>query len=265
MDSIFNQIAPHPPANTGKKRDRFDSVRFLPKDARAVNCLDPMRYFLVLIQMMLLLAGLTGTSHAQQLQWESEELAFKPSPTDKAIVAHFKFKNTGDTEANIASVKSSCSCTTPKLEKKNFAPGESDEVTVTFMIGARTGLQEKVIVVEGNDPKRPITMLRMKVAIPEAAQLHPTSLYWPPSEPLSSKEISLELTKGFPVKTVTVESSNPKISAHAEAVKPGETYRIIVTPQETDQPVTAILSIKTDYPPENPKTFYINVQAQPKK
>ena len=158
MDLIFDQIAPHPPANTRKKRDCFDSVRFLPKDARAVNCLDLMRYFLFLIQMMLLLAGLTGTSHAQQLQWESEELAFKPSPTDKTVVAHFKFKNTGDTEAKIASVKSSCSCTTPKLEKKNFAPGESGEVNVTFTIGARTGLQAKTIVVESNDPNRPITI-----------------------------------------------------------------------------------------------------------
>ena len=74
----------------------------------------------------------------------------------------------------------------------------------------------------------------------------------------------MEVTKGFPVKTVTVESSNPKISAKVEAVKQDEAYRIIVTPGTTDQPVMAILSIKTDYPPENPKMFYAHIRVQPK-
>ena len=223
-----------------------------------------MRPWCHILQLLLLVMWLP-VAHAQQFEWESEELAFTPSPSDTSVVAHFKFKNTGSAEGNIASVKSSCSCTVPSLEKKNFAPGESGEITATFTIGVRTGLQKKVILVESNDSKRPITVLRMNVTIPEVAQLRPTFLYWQPSEPLSAKEIRLEISKGLPVNTVTVESSTPMISAKAEAIKPGEEYRIIVTPTETDQPVMAILSIKTDYPPQNPKTFYAHVRVQPKK
>jgi len=202
---------------------------------------------------------------AQQLQWESEELTFEASPTDTAVVAHFKFKNIGNAEAKIASVNSSCSCTTLALTKKNFALGESSDLTATFTIGARTGVQKKVIMVESNDLKRPTTILRMNVTIPEAVRLRPTFLYWTSAEPLSPKEIRLEIKKGFPATAIRVESSNPKISAKAEAVKAGEEYRIIVTPEETGQPVMAMLTIRTDYPPENPKTFYAHVRVQPKK
>ena len=224
----------------------------------------PMRLLRLILRTLLLVACLPN-ARAQQLQWESEEMKFSPTPTDTTVVGHFKFKNSGSAEAQIASVNSSCSCTKITLEKRSFAPGESGEIMATFTIGVRTGLQEKLILVESNDPERPRTVLKMKVAIPEVAQLRPTFLYWPSAEPLSAKEIILQVKKGFPVKTVTVESSNPKVLAKVEAAKPGEEYRIIVTPSETDQPVMANLSIKTDYPPEKPKTFYATVRVLPKK
>ena len=38
-------------------------------------------------------------------------------------------------------------------------------------------------------------------------------------------------------------------AAKVVTVKPGQEYPIIVTPSKTDQPVMAMLSIRTDYPP----------------
>ena len=217
------------------------------------------------IRILIALAAMSVYCSAQQLQWETEELKFSPAPTEAIVVAHFKFKNTGNAEAQIASVNSSCSCTKVDWDKRSFAPGESGEITATFTIGVRTGLQEKVFLVESNDPAHPRTVLKMKVAIPEVVQLCPTFLFWSPTEAPAQKEIGVKIMNGFPVKTLTVESSNPKISAVIETVKPGGEYRIVVTPGETDQPIMAMLSIKTDYPPENPKTFYAHVRVQPRK
>ena len=220
---------------------------------------------LCLILRTLLLAACLPNASAQQLEWESEDLKLSPAPTDTTVVGHFKFKNTGKAEAQIASVNSSCSCTKVSFEKRGFAPGESGEITATFTIGVRTGLQEKLILVESNDPARPKTVLKMKVAIPEIVQLRPTFLFWFPTEPPARKEISVKVMNGFPVKTLTVESSNPGISAMIETVKPGEEYRIVVTPSATDQQIMATLNIKTDYPPEKPKTFSAIVRVQPRK
>jgi hypothetical protein len=211
------------------------------------------------------LAVLPVSVHGQQLLWEGEDLQFNPSPADKTVVGHFKFKNIGQVAARITSVTSSCSCTTVDFPKKSVVPNESGEITATFTIGARTGNQEKTIMVESNDRKRPVTVLLMKVAIPEIAQMRPSFLFWSQGEPLDPKEISFKIMNGFPVKAIAVESSNPKITAKVEPVKPGQEYRIIVTPSETDQQIMAMLSIKTDYPPGNPKIFYANVRVQPKK
>jgi len=224
-----------------------------------------MRSLLFPIASALLLAEFAAASHAQQLRWESEEVNLTPIPTDAEAVAHFKFKNVGAQEAQITAVNSRCSCTTPTLEKKRFTPGESGEVKVVFTIGSKTGLQEKTVTVENNDPKRPYTTLRIKVAIPEVVQLRPTFLYWSPSEPLTPKETSIKIMNGFPAKVVTVESSNTLISTRVETVKPGQEYRLIVMPGETVQPAVAKLTIKTDYPPENPKTFFVHVRVDARK
>ena len=113
------------------------------------------------LSLLLFLAAVVRCC-AQQLQWENHELTFNPAPTDKLVVAHYKFKNTGDAEAKITAINSSCDCATLATEKKNFAPGESGEITATFTMGVRIGQQLKWITVESNDPKNPKTTLRMK-------------------------------------------------------------------------------------------------------
>jgi len=95
--------------------------------------------------------------------------------------------------------------------------------------------------------------------------MRPSFLYWLPTEALTPKEINFKVMNGFPVHAITVESSNPKVAAKVEPVKPEQEYRIIVTPSKTDQQIMAMLSIKTDYPPESPKIFYANVRVQPEK
>jgi len=213
----------------------------------------------------LMFVALATPLRAQQLQWESEDLKFNPSPTDTTVVAHFKFQNIGAADVKIASISSSCSCTTLDLTKRSIPPNELGEIIATFTIGTRTGLQEKTIMVESNDRNRPVTMLLMKVTIPEVAQMRPSFLYWLPTEALTPKEINFKVMNGFPVHAITVESSNPKVAAKVEPVKPEQEYRIIVTPSKTDQQIMAMLSIKTDYPPESPKIFYANVRVQPEK
>jgi len=111
--------------------------------------------------------GLSHWCMAQEMKWESEELKFTPSPADKKVVAHFKFKNVGPEEVKISSVKTSCSCTNAVASQKNIAPGESAEITVTFTFGNRAGSQEKIILVQSNDLRRPNTVLKMKVNIPK--------------------------------------------------------------------------------------------------
>ena len=200
---------------------------------------------------------------AQQLQWEAEEQKFNPSPSDTVVAAYYKFKNLGNAEANITAVNSSCSCTKITLDKRNYAPGESGALLAIFTIGDRTGVQDKVILVETNDTAKPRAVLRMKVTIPEIAQLRPSFVFWNAGESAAPKTVSLKIEEGVPVNSVVVESSDPAVLAKAEVVATGQEYRIVVTPQNTQNPITATLTIKTDYPLENPKKFTAVVRVLP--
>ncbi|HAR67684.1 MAG TPA: hypothetical protein DCR55_15970 [Lentisphaeria bacterium] len=75
--------------------------------------------------------------------------------TDKEKVSHdVKFKNSGDQKLIISSVKASCGCTTGKLDKKEYEPGEEGSVTLTFNPRGKYNKQTKNLTFNTNDPEK---------------------------------------------------------------------------------------------------------------
>jgi hypothetical protein len=198
---------------------------------------------------------------AAQLQWETRELEFSPSVDQTQVIAHFKFQNVGHSEIKITSVSTSCGCTTAALEKDTVAPGEKGEIAATFNFGKRVGflentiVEQKTIVVESTDLESPNTSLALKVHIPALAQVRPSSLQWALGESPSAQEINIKILNDLPMHAVSAISSDPRILARIEETVPSKEYRVVVEPKGTNEPVTAVLRIKTDYPAENPKEY----------
>src|SRR6266498_2332014 len=73
------------------------------------------------------------------------------------VLEHFfEFTNVGEDKLIISNVTTSCGCTSAVLgEKKEYEPGESGKVKVTFNTQGRTGKIEKQITVTSNDAKNP--------------------------------------------------------------------------------------------------------------
>ena len=72
----------------------------------------------------------------------------------------FTFKNTGTANLIIESVHPSCGCTGATLgDKKEYAPGETGEIKVTFNTQGREGINSKSISVTSNDKKEPLKTL----------------------------------------------------------------------------------------------------------
>lgn len=220
------------------------------------------RQKLLIFAVSLLAVAFFGGAANAQVKWERKDVAITASPADKEAVAHFAFKNVGSTEFRIASVTTSCGCTTATWNKKAYVPQEEGEVLVTFKIGDRTGLQRKTILVESNDPQSPRTVFSMKVTIPVLADVKPLLLFWRAGEPLSAKGIAVRIAGGFPVTALTVVSTNPHVNAKVAAAQDKREFRISVTPDGTTHPVNAVLKITTDYPPGSPKTFFANVRVE---
>ncbi|WP_166820183.1 DUF1573 domain-containing protein [Thalassoroseus pseudoceratinae] len=89
-------------------------------------------------------------------------------PAAKIVQARFGFRNAGTEPVTITELKPSCGCLQPKIEKTQYAPGE----TGTFYLRSdaatqESGPQEYWLTVKYEDPKPRETKLLFKLELPE--------------------------------------------------------------------------------------------------
>jgi hypothetical protein len=191
-----------------------------------------------------------------QLKWEKLEQTFAPGPLDKSIFAKYRFTNVGTSPVTIKDVRTSCGCTTAALEKWEYAPGESGEIEANFQFGGHIGHQEKWIFVTTSAAPMEPTLLRLIVNIPIALTIEPEFVIWRVGDRLEPKTIRIVVADNFPAKIVSVQADNPAIKLEIHEVRPGKEMEVTVRPPNTSKPEDAVLSIRTDYPPEKPETHY---------
>ena len=195
------------------------------------------------------------------LAWETKAAELHPTLTDKTAVAHFKYKNTGDKPVKITSVHSSCGCTTAALKKDVVAPNESGEITATFNIGARSGVQNKTITVMTDDDAGQPTVLKLTATIPRLLEIAPAFIYWSANDVLKPKTITAKLGGDFPVTKLNVTSTDKSLATEVVPEPDAKEFRIIVKPQEAGRPISATLKIEPDFPKDESKVFYANVRV----
>src|ERR1700720_3929870 len=113
------------------------------------------------------------------LAWDKDTLTVDAGPDQKEVRAEFPFHNDGDRSITIESITPGCGCTTASLDKKTYAVGESGKIQVVFTVGERTGLQEKYIMVQTDDPRKtePVELL-LRINIHSYLHLEPHALFW---------------------------------------------------------------------------------------
>src|SRR5689334_11783533 len=88
-----------------------------------------------------------GAPAFAQLKWDKPWQEFHRVPEEDHLETKFTFRNAGPSPVTIKSVKTSCGCTTARLEKNLYAPGETGEVVTRFNFGDRKGAHRKLITV----------------------------------------------------------------------------------------------------------------------
>lgn len=189
------------------------------------------------------------------LAWEKPVQEFHRVPADDYVAAKFVFKNTGGEPITIRRVTTSCGCTSAKLPKKTYAPGESGEIDVKFNFGSRRGPQRKTVKVQSEDKQE--WLLDLRVHIHEPLTLSPALVYWRTGDAPNAKAVRLTSANGQKVTVKEVRSSNERVSATVQAVKPGEEYVVTVKPADTSSKMAAELTVMTDFPPDAPRSYRI--------
>ena len=88
----------------------------------------------------------------------------------------FTFTNVGEGVLKIGKIKSTCGCTVPDLKKKQYAPGESGTVKVTYRVSSRAGPSSKLLYVPSNDKTMPKVTLTVKAKIEPKVEFEPKRL-----------------------------------------------------------------------------------------
>lgn len=197
------------------------------------------------------------------LVWEKKELELNPALGAPTAVGVFKYENKGDTPVHFKAVRPSCGCTTAALPKNDVAPGEKGEITATFNIGDRTGLQQKTITVETDDPQNPTTVLTLKATIAQLLDLQPAFVFWQSGEEAKPKTILAKAAKGVTIKNLEVTSSSADFTTKVEPGSGAGEFKINVQPKDTTHSLNATLTIKPDAATTPAKIYYASARVTP--
>jgi len=210
--------------------------------------------------LALLAVLLVGATAQGELKWEQREIELRPGLNDDTAVALFKYQNTGPNPVTVTGVKASCGCTVPSLKSNVIAPGEKGELTATFKIGNRTGVQQKTVTVQTDDSANPMTVLMLRAFIPTLLEVQPALVHWNANEPLKPKVITVKAGKDSPVNDLSITSSSPDFVTKIDADRGAREWKISVTPKDNTQTRSATFTIKPDQP-NPPKLFYAQARV----
>jgi hypothetical protein len=124
---------------------------------------------LLLLFIVLASAGVTARGSGAGLVWERENIEVTAQPGQRVVRVEFPFRNAGDKVVTIASVETSCRCTSADSSKKSYAPGERDAITVDFAVGDQEGVVYQSVTVTTDGPEPNPFTLAFRVTIPPAA------------------------------------------------------------------------------------------------
>lgn len=190
-----------------------------------------------------------------QLKWDTDLVKMNASPEDVDAQLRYPFVNAGKTPINFLAIMPACGCTTARLAKTAYAPGERGEITAIFNVAGRSGVQEKTILVKTNDPAEPEKTLKFRVHILQTVQIDPKIVVWDADAKPKTQSIKLKVVRDEPLNLVRLEVSPPDWKARLNTIKQGREYTVDLTPINPAQPSAGLLTVSADTPADHPQTF----------
>lgn len=212
------------------------------------------------------LALLSAAPLAQAtLKFEETLIEHTATAEEVDFTAIYKFTNTGSEAIKINKVTTTCGCTTAKLEKKEFAPGESGQIPVTFKYEDRKDFQMKSIGVETTGGTYQLTL---EVMIPAFVEINPPMHTWDKGGEPEPRVFTIKVEAGTPFEVVEVELDNAKkfsgtLVETTKDPKKGRQYTYTVTPGSTEKYEKSVIRVKTNFPKDKPRVFKTFCMVKP--
>ncbi len=194
---------------------------------------------------------------APAIKIEASEHDFGKIGPDSRNSCKFQFSNAGKATLKIAHIDSTCGCTVPELAKREYAPGESGTVDVSFHAPSVAGPTSKQLYILSNDPVVPRAELVIKAVVELKIKFEPQRL----NLLLNKENAALEPIKitsldGKPFAITSFTATNNAITAQFDP-KAQAAEQLIQLKAQTDAlkaMTEGIIQIGLSHP-ENPQVF----------
>lgn len=180
------------------------------------------------------------------LVFEPEVFRYDADPSEAQFTATFTIRNEGSHPVTITKLDSTCSCLSVTSDQKVVSPNGEATVTAVFDISKLVGESQKTIFVDTDDPVTPRKTLGVEVKIPPLIEMSPTIAEWRVGEDPTPKEIVFKVLREKPIRILEATSSRRQVSLETKTIEEGREYRLILTPESTDDILLGFVSIKTD-------------------
>ena len=166
--------------------------------------------------------------------WDADRVDLRTTSLDSKVTAIYQFKNTGTVNERVMSVEGGCSCTVPRNAGAVVAPGENGVIEIDFLIGDRTGLQERVVTVVTKGEKEDVHQLNLSVRVEDVVAVRPRLLFWTRGEAPNPKRTEIVVSG-----TLELEFDPPVVQgggfkAALEPSRESNSRALVLTPDSVD-------------------------------
>lgn len=161
-----------------------------------------------------------ASANSPRIQIESPEHSFGVIGPETYNKHKFKFSNSGKGILKIDHVQSTCGCLVPELTKKEYAPGESGEIEVTFHAPSYAGPTSKHLYVISNDPVFPRFELVIKAIVEVKVVVDPNRIeLYLNKDNAGMPKIKVKCLDNLPFAITSFTSNGQAISAEFDSRK----------------------------------------------
>jgi hypothetical protein len=191
------------------------------------------------------------TADAPRIKIEKASVDFGQVGPGSNHKTEYQFTNIGKETLKIDHVQSTCGCTVPQLEKKEYAHGESGTVRVNFQAAAVKGPMTKHLYIVSNDPRSPRAELEVKADVVVKVEVSPETVdlrFDQPNAGMPDLSVRSLDNKEFSIRSITIANNVMNIPFEAAQKAASFVLKPRVDSKLLDTYSTGTIQIATDHP-----------------
>lgn len=157
---------------------------------------------------------------APRVRFEEPDYDFGEVEAGEEVEHTFVFENAGDSPLSVSKVVTRCGCTATASSDEEIPPGGTGGIQATLETRGFDGALKKDLIVETNDPERPVVRLTISGRVISEVTVEPGYLNWEslqPGERPRARKLTIRFAEGRELRLERVHAESPALILKKES------------------------------------------------